>query len=102
MVLTTPFGCMPDPDHICAPFGGDQVRWLLGAGLQVKEVRVADKHVLPVAVHEGGAQPDLQTLLHQAEKATEAAQRFWIGERDGNYVRGETLLTDTVSYAPVV
>ncbi len=36
------------------------------------------------------------------KKSPRLRAHFFIGERDGNYVRVETFLTDTVSYAPVV
>lgn len=92
VVLTTPFGWMPDPGHVWAPFPSDVHRWLTEAGLTVRALDAGDAHIRCVAGVGGPDNFDLAGVLRATERAAEEAQRFWIGERDRQTERVETLI----------
>lgn len=90
VLITTPFGWMPDPTHLQAPFASDHLDWLQTAGLHPQEVEVGDYHVRTHATLDAHPELDRAAILRATEKETEAVQRFWIAERDRNATRADT------------
>lgn len=95
VLVTTPFGWMPDPTHEQAPFVSDHLAWLEAAKLFPHEIEVGDYHVRVRAEATAGAPVDYADVLRQTEREAEAVQRFWIGERDRQADRVATLIERT-------
>ncbi|MEL6186248.1 MAG: methyltransferase domain-containing protein [Myxococcota bacterium] len=92
VLMTTPFGWMPDPTHLQSPFASDHIAWCQQANLRILEMEIGDYHVRTRAEPGAGHALDLASLLRDTEREAEAMQRFWIGERDRQASRVETLL----------
>lgn len=92
VLITTPFGWMPDPTHLQAPFASDHLTWCAQAELRVLEMEIGDYHVRTRAEPGAGHALEPAQLLRSTEREAEAMQRFWIGERDRQAARVETLL----------
>jgi SAM-dependent methyltransferase len=99
LIATTPFGWMPDPDHRWAPFATHHIEWLAACGLHAREIEIGDYHVRCVATRDPSSAVGWKDLLRATEIETERVQRFWIGERDREHARVETLIARTEELA---
>ena len=95
LIVSTPFGWMPDPDHKRAPFASDIEGWLREVDYVPVEVSVGDYHVRVRARPGTYGGVDPRAVLRETEREAEAVQRFWIGERDRQAGRVERLIART-------
>jgi PEP-CTERM/exosortase A-associated glycosyltransferase len=81
LVLTTPFGVHPDPDHKVTFYLGDLAE-LLGSLFEVTELGVADKYIRAVArKSQPGIRVAVDEILHSSQAAFREAEDRYIGQR---------------------